>query len=383
MSGRQTITGIDPATREGLALDIEGERIVGKRPEPNPQGGFLSAGLIDLQVNGYGGIDLNTPGFSTSDVAGLCDKLVALGVTTFLPTVITASESSIVSALATIANARREFKHVAQMVPAAHVEGPSISPEDGPRGAHPRQDIRAPSLAEFARWQAASDDLVGLVTLAPEHLRAEDYIRSLVAQGVLVSLGHTAANPDQIHAAAAAGACLSTHLGNGVAASLPRHPNMIWAQLADDRLSIMLIADGFHLPPDTFKVMVKAKGPESVILVSDTVALAGMAPGLYEQRIGGRVEVSADGRIAIAATPYLAGAGLPLSAGVAMAAGMADIGIADALVMATRTPGRLLGGIGKLEPGQRADIIRFHWSAGARALRIEETWLAGERWYRQ
>ena len=265
------------------------------------------------------------------------------------------------------------------MVTGVHVEGPSISDRDGPRGAHPLTHVRPPSVAEFQRWQKASGSLVKMVTLAPEHDGSIDYIRTLSEQGVLVAIGHTAATPDEIHAAAQAGARLSTHLGNGAAAILPRHPNFIWAQLADDRLTASFIADGWHLPADTFKAMLRSKGMERAILVSDMVALAGMSAGLYEQPVGGSVEVSPEGRISVAGTPYLAGASLPLSANVAIAAEMAGISLADALLLATENPGGFVGGRGRLEVGARADLIRFNWSKGDRAIHIHETWVHGEK----
>jgi N-acetylglucosamine-6-phosphate deacetylase len=160
---------------------------------------------------------------------------------------------------------------------------------------------------------------------------------------------------------------------------LPRHPNVIWAQLADDRLTASFIADGWHLSADTFKAMLRAKGMERAFLVSDTVALAGMPAGLYEQSIGGTVEVSPEGRIGVAGTPYLAGASLPLSANVAIAAEMASLPLADALLLATRNPGRFVGGRGGLDVGARADLIRFDWSQGDRALQVREVWVHGER----
>ena len=274
---------------------------------------------------------------------------------------------------------RVDHRLVAEMVAGIHVEGPSISEKDGPRGAHPLAHVRPPSIAEFELWQQASNNLVSMVTLAPENDGSMDYIRALTSQGVLVALGHTAATPEEIHAAADAGATLSTHLGNGAASMLPRHPNFIWAQLADDRLTASLIADGWHLPADTFKSMLRAKGVERAILVSDTVALAGMPAGLYQQPVGGNVEVSPEGRIGVAGTPYLAGASLPLSANVAIAAEMAGMPLADALLLATENPGRFLGGRGRLHVGARADLIRFEWSHGDREIKVRETWVHGER----
>ena len=164
---------------------------------------------------------------------------------------------------------------------------------------------------------------------------------------------------------------LSTHLGNGAAAVLPRHPNFIWAQLADDRLTASFIADGHHLPADTLKSMLRAKGLSRAVLVSDSVALGGMPPGIYEQQIGGRVELSADGRLGIVGTPYLAGAARPLKDGVAMAARSAGLALADALKLATENPGRFVGGRGRLAVGAAADLMRFRWRPGDPTLAID------------
>jgi len=374
-----TFDGIDPRTGKGISIEIAGGTIAAIRPAEKTSSHYISAGLIDLQVNGFRGLDLNAGDVTPDTVLSLCKELLGIGVTTWLPTVITASETSILQALEAIARSRADHPLVAEMVPGVHVEGPSISDKDGPRGAHPLAFVRPPSIAEFERWQKASGDLVAMVTLAPEHQGSIEYIRALSAQGILVALGHTAATPDEIHSAAEAGAKFSTHLGNGAAVMLPRHPNFIWAQLADDRLTASFIADGWHLPADTFKAMLRAKGMERAILVSDMVALAGMPSGLYEQPVGGSVEVSPEGRISVAGTPYLAGASLPLSANVAIAADMAGIPVADALLLATENPGRFVGNRGKLEVGARADLIRFDWSEGDRTLRIRETWVHGER----
>jgi N-acetylglucosamine-6-phosphate deacetylase len=352
-------------------VSFEAGRIAAIEPGPETEQAYLSPGLIDLQVNGFAGHDLNAEGLAPETVLALAEALRAVGVTTFLPTLITASEGAITASLRTIAAARRQHPHLAHAIPFVHVEGPSISPQDGPRGAHPASHIRAPGLAEFGRWQAASGDLVGLVTLSPHFAEAPDYIRALTTRGVHVSIGHTHATPAQIAAAVAAGAVLSTHLGNGIAAMLPRHPNAIWTQLAEDRLTAMFIHDGHHLPADTFKAMVRAKGVARSILVSDSVALAGMPPGRYRQPVGGDVELTADGRLGLAGTPYLAGAARSLAEGVALTAGLPGFGLATALAMATVNPGRFVGGRGRLRLGAACEVMRFRWSPGDANLTID------------
>ena len=375
----RSISGIDPATGRSIVVDIEDGKIAGIRKIASRETYYLSAGLVDLQVNGFGGIDLNDASLTPARLHKLAQHLASLGVTTFLPTLITASERDIVARLETIAAARREFPLLEWMVPFVHIEGPSISPTDGPRGAHPREHVRVPDLAEFDRWQAVSGNLVGMVTLSPHDDQAPAYIAAVAARGVHISLGHTDATPLQIKAAVDAGARLSTHLGNGAAATLPRHPNFIWTQLADDRLTATFIADSHHLPADAFKAMVRAKGVDRSILVSDAAALAGMPPGIYDQPIGGRVELSAEDRLSMAGTPYLAGAARSLADDVATAVGLGSLSLTDALAMATRNPGRFTKGRGGLEVAAAADLIRFAWQPGDRTLTIETTLVRGER----
>ncbi|WP_342237432.1 N-acetylglucosamine-6-phosphate deacetylase [Inquilinus sp. OTU3971] len=372
------ITGRDPATGRSLAVTVADGRIAAIEDGPAGETAWLSAGLVDLQVNGFAGHDLNGGGLVPETVTRLASVLREGGVTSFLPTLITASEASITAALSAIAAARAADPLMPHAIPAVHVEGPHISPEDGPRGAHPRDQVRPPDLAEFDRWQAACDGLVGLVTLSPHHEGAPDYIRGLTARGVHVAIGHTDASPAQIAAAIEAGASLSTHLGNGIAAMLPRHPNPIWSQLAEDRLTASFIADGHHLPAEVFRAMLRAKGLDRAVLVSDAAALGGLPPGLYDQPIGGRVELTADGRLRLAGTPLLAGAARPLKQDVALAIEMAGISLADALRLATVNPGRFAGARGVLAVGAPADLIRFRWAPGDPDLAIDTVLALGE-----
>jgi N-acetylglucosamine-6-phosphate deacetylase len=377
MSSR-SVTGRDPTSGEPLKLIIEDGRIQTIASGSSGEATWLSPGLIDLQVNGYCDCDLNADSVDPDVVISLAHKLISTGVTTFIPTIITASEESITGALRAIAKARRASPLAAHAMPFVHVEGPHISPEDGPRGAHPREHIRPPSLPEFERWQAASGNLVGMVTVSPHWKDAPEYISTLAAKGVRLAIGHTHATPSQIHAAADAGATLSTHLGNGVADPLPRHPNLVWAQLAEDRLTATFIADGHHLPPDTLKAMLRAKGVDRSILVSDAVALAGMPAGVYDAPIGGRVELRSDGRLNMIGTQFLAGAARPLKDGIANVAGAATFSLGDAIRMTTGNPGRFVGGRGLLRPGADADLIRFDWDGTSRELQIETVLVKGE-----
>jgi N-acetylglucosamine-6-phosphate deacetylase len=378
-SSSQRIFGRDPSTGRGIAVSAEGGVITAIDFVEHGETRWLCAGLVDLQVNGYAGHDLNGPSLDVATVRSLCRALLKVGVTAFLPTLITAPEIRILAALRTIREACAQHPEVAAMVAGIHVEGPHIAPEDGPRGAHPAADVRAPSVAEFDRWQEAAGGLVKLITLSPHWPEAPAYIRHLVKAGVMVSLGHTSADAAQIAAAVEAGATLSTHLGNGSHAMLNRRHNHLWPQLADDRLTAMFIADGHHLTPAQLKVMLRAKGAGRSLVVSDTVALGGMPPGKYASPIGGKVELRADGFLAMddGTGSYLAGAALPLVASIPVLVNQVGLSLGESVALLTSGPGRQLGGRGVLATGQRADLVAFRWEGGSSTPEIAGVWLGG------
>jgi N-acetylglucosamine-6-phosphate deacetylase len=377
---KQTIRGRNPQNGRPLEITLEDGLVQAIRDGGRDEDAWLSPGLIDLQVNGYGGDDVNLETPDPEVIISLTKRMIATGVTIYLPTIITAAEEKITTALRAIAEARRCSKLVADSVPYVHVEGPSISAADGPRGAHRLEHVRPPSLAEFDRWQDASGGLVGMVTLSPHFTEAEEYISKLSSRGIHIALGHTDASPGKVRRAVEAGARLSTHLGNGIASVIPRHTNVLWTQLAEDRLTATMIADGHHLPADMLKVMIRAKGVARSILVSDAVAVAGLPPGSYDAPVGGRVELHPNGRLSLAGTEFLAGAALPLKDGVARILSMTGISLSDSLSMATENPGRFVGGRGILRVGSPADLIRFTIENGGSRLRIEKVIARGEEW---
>ena len=360
------IEGRSPDTGDILSVETRGDRIVGVRRSASADASvpWLIPGLIDLQVNGYAGLDVNGADATPESVAGITQVLAGKGVTTWVPTIITASQDAIVASMRAITAARDADPMVAAAIPFVHVEGPFISDQDGPRGAHDLAQIRPVDAAEVARWAAHGP--LGYVTVSPHVPGAAEQIAAIVASGVRVAVGHTHADPEQIRAAVDAGATLSTHLGNGIYGSLPRHPNPIWTQLADDRLTAGLIGDGHHLPADTLTAMVRAKGPGRAFLVSDSVALAGSEPGRYHQPVGGDVELHASGRLTIADSPLLAGSGVNLAQVVAWTLTHTPLGLPKVVELACGTPAQVIGdrSIGRVQAGARAVLVLLD-AAGA------------------
>jgi N-acetylglucosamine-6-phosphate deacetylase len=333
----------------------------------------VAPALIDLQVNGYGGFDFNAP-MPSAETA--CRAVVALreaGVGLCLPTVTTGGFGQTRRALRAIADACAQDAAIAHAVAGIHLEGPYISALDGPRGAHPLAHVRPPDWDEFQLFQEAARGMIRMVTLAPELPGAVDLIERLTVQGILVALGHHAATAQELDAAVAAGALLCTHLGNGAHAQLPRHPNYIWEQLGDDRLSAGFIMDGHHLPPSVARSMLRAKGLDRSILVSDAIYLAGMPPGSAEF-MGMRVELTPERRVNLAGTPYLAGSALALAEGIGNAVRFAGITLAEALRLATVNPATMLGvddRWGVIAPGRAADLLVFTWDDGEQTLHVD------------
>lgn len=314
---------------------------------------WIAPALWDLQVNGCLGISFSDPGLTVEQVRAVCEFVRRDGVGRFCPTLITASSEAMLHGVSTIAAACAADPRVDAMVLGIHLEGPAISSLDGYRGAHPLEHVRDPDWAEFERLQDASGERVVLVTLAPEREGAIEFIRWATDTGVVIALGHTAADGETLHAAAEAGATLSTHLGNGIATPLPRHPNPIWHQAAEDRLSASFIADGAHVDDDTLKVLTRTKGPDRTILVSDLSPLAGLPPGRH-----GNWEVGGDGTVRVAGSRYLAGAARPLIDGVRRLAKVSGWTMGESIACATARPAALLGrSAPRLEPG--AEFVVF------------------------
>ena len=355
-------------TGEPVAITIESGRIVAvgslTHSKPDTVADWIAPSFFDIQVNGALGISFNSPTLTTDEVHRIADKVRSHGVGGFCPTLYTTDSAAFEHGFRTLAQACNEDAALNRLMPAFHLEGPFIAAEDGPRGAHPRRHVREPNWDEFARWQDAAGGRIRLVTLAPELPGALPMIERMTAMGIVVAIGHTAATAEQIRSAIAAGARMSTHLGNGAHAVLRRHPNYIWEQLAADELWASFIADGHHLSDSVLKCMLRVKTPASSILVSDASALAGLPPGLYF--LGpDSFDVLPDRRVVIAGSELLAGAAVFLDACVEHVLNRKLATLADAIAMASIRPRELLGlPIPAIAPGQQADIVAFDWQPG-------------------
>ncbi len=301
---------------------------------------LMSSGWIDIQVNGARGIAFNSADLTVDGVHQVTEYLRSAGIAQYCPTLITDCAQRLVHALEVIRRAAEEPPSSTAIL-AVHLEGPYISPQDGPRGAHPREWVRVPDREEFRRFQEAAGGLIGIVTLAPETAGGLDFIEWLREQEVVPAIGHTGATPEDVFAAAERGALLATHVGNAAGELQHRHRSNIYAQLADDRLMASFIADGHHLPPWVLKVFLRAKGSSRSILVSDLMHWAGMPPGRYRWEHL-TVEITPEGAARVAGEPRLAGATEPLLTGVANTLTWTDLDLKAAVRLVTENPRRLL-----------------------------------------
>ncbi|MDX2180545.1 MAG: amidohydrolase family protein [Bryobacteraceae bacterium] len=372
----------------GEAIEVRGERAITSvepllgAPGPLP---FLAPGFVDLQVNGFAGVDYCAPTSTVEEIGRSLDAQFATGVTRLLPTVITGSHDVMAGALRRLADARESLLN-GETMEGFHVEGPHISPEDGPRGAHPLAAVRPPSIDEFRRLQDAARGGIKLITLSPEYDDAPRYIEAVVREGIVVSIGHTKASSEQIANAVSAGATMSTHIGNGAHSTLARHPNYIWDQLAEDRLTASFIVDGIHLGAAFLKSALRAKGLERSVLITDAVMPCGMPPGDYQL---GEVAVTLHppgDRVTLRGGTRLAGSALRMDRGVEFLMKLARLSLAEAVTLATTNParaGRIAGRLRGLQPGEKADLVEFDYDAPTASIRVRRTWLAGRLVFEQ
>ena len=368
-SGRDTTTGD--------FITVEFDEVIRKIRLGGREDCWIAPGFVDIQVNGFAGVDFNRPDVPPSEIARALDMILSTGVTRCLPTVITGPPDDMIACLRNLARARRELPKGRAMA-GFHVEGPHIAAEDGPRGAHPLASVRPPDLEEYRRWQDATEGGIRLITLSPHWPGAGAYIEAITRDGVTASIGHTGASKEQIDAAVNAGARLSTHIGNAGHAVLPKHPNYIWDQLAEDRLNASFIVDGIHLGAAFLRAALRAKTVSRAVLVTDASAPAGAAPGRY--RLGAQdADLTPDGRVVLAGTNRLAGSALKMNDAVANVIRMAGVSLREAVEMATTHPARLIQLEGRtrgLAVGERADLVVFRAAEG---ITVDAVYLDGER----
>jgi len=373
--------GISVFTNQPVEIAVQADKISAITQLESSSGlPYIAPGFLDMQVNGYFGSDYSLEDFSETHLRNIISSLAASGTTQHIPTIVTSPKGRVLKTLRIISRAINNSPDIAAAIPGIHVEGPYISSEDGPRGAHDPAYIRDPDFAEFEEWQEAAEGRIAIVTVAPEREGAIEFIKQVTASGVVVAIGHTAAKSETIRKAVAAGARLSTHLGNGSHSVIPRLKNYIWEQLAADELMAGMICDGFHLPLSVVKVIARTKGLDRLVLVSDVALLGGFKPGIYKW---GNLDVQVfdDGHLGLPGTGFLAGAAHLLDWDIAHFINFSGYDLASTIPLCTTNPAKLLKlaeNFGKLEVGALANLVLFTFHSGDERLNILKTVRAGK-----
>jgi N-acetylglucosamine-6-phosphate deacetylase len=377
------IQGKIPGTELLVNIGVEDGRVVRIEPcqegSPCDWGGaglYLSPGFFDPQVNGFAGIDFNSPHLTTEGLLHAARSLASTGIARFFPTLITSSQEKMIRQLKIIATALKSDPLLHKMCYGIHLEGPYISPEDGPRGVHPREFVRLPRWEELEKFQEVCEGRIKCLTLAPEVKGAIPFIKKAVAHGIVIGIGHTHATEAAIEKAVRAGARLSCHLGNATPKPLSRHQNLIRKQLGMDRLMVGIIADGIHLPREVVRDFVQTKGIDGIVLTADSTAGIGASPGRYT--LGDvEVEVGSDGTVRSVTTSRLAGSTLTMDRAITNIIQFAGIDLPSAIRMATQNGQKLFREVrGEVLPGDSADLVLFEYPG---KVKVRSTWIEGEK----
>lgn len=365
-----------------MRIEVRYEQIISVNPvgpidEEKP---FASPGFVDIQINGFAGIDFSDSELTAERAIGILQPIWKTGVTHLCATLITNTTECLERNFKVLEEARRLDARFAATVPCYHLEGPYLS-SGGSRGAHNPLLMRPPDWDHFSSLQSAAGGNIAMVTLAPELPGACNFIRRARAAGVVVAIGHSDGTAEDIHRAIEAGAQLSTHLGNGCPEFIHRHRNPIWPQIASDQLQASLICDGFHLPLDVVRTIYKAKGIDNCILVTDAVHVATLPPGHYSLVDLG-IELLSSGQVVTADRRSMAGSALSMNRAIRVFQDFAGISLEEALLAATAIPGRLVRrceACMEIAPGQPANVTLFRPERDA--LQIETVLLRGEQVY--
>ena len=338
---------------------------------------YICPGLIDTQVNGYKGIDYSSPTLSEEGIVSICREFRKHGISQHFATIVTRPNNIILKNIKTIINAKKNNPYVDKSISGIHIEGPFISPDDGPRGAHDSNYVKSADIGLLDSWLEAAKGVLKTITIAPEIPNAIELIAHAKKRGLICSIGHTSATPEDIRKAVRAGAKISTHLGNGSANKINRLNNHIWAQLAEDSLFMSIISDNEHLPPEVVKVFARAKILNKIILISDMSPLAGLAPGV--SKWGNIVaDVTEQGPVRLHGTPYLAGASSFLLKNLENFIQITENSLSESIKLCTVNPTRLYN----LNPdrinlsvGTPFDAILLHFDEQLKILRVMKNYL--------
>ncbi len=328
-------------------------------PAPPPADDALP-GFVDLQVNGYLGVDFTAPDLTEDAFDRACDALWATGTAAFLPTLITCPEAVARRNLTLLGRALGR-PGVAARLPGIHAEGPFVSARPGAVGAHDPAAVRPPDPELLRRMQDWADGRIRLLTLAAELDGAAALARTARSLGIAVALGHQLAGPDALARLADAGAVALTHLGNGMPNTVPRHENPLFAGLGEDRLAALVVADGHHLPPAVLRTILRTKGPGRVAVTSDASPIAGCPPGRY-RTLGNDAVLEPSGWLHNPAKACLVGSSATITDCMNVVAALGEHDRDALLALGRDVPLRLL----ELDPDAVDSAPRIVWDAAAR-----------------
>lgn len=329
---------------------------------------WIAPALVDLQINGFAGVDFQQDDLTAADLCRAAAGLRAAGCAQFLLTLMTDHWERMLERLRHLHALRSRLPELKMAIAGWHLEGPFLSAEPGFCGAHDPARMSDPSEAQIRRLREITGNDPVLLTLAPERAGALPVIRLAVSLGMIVSLGHTNASAEVLRRAVQAGATGFTHFANACPQQLDRHDNILWRVLDTPGLTMSLIPDGYHVSPPLFRLVHRLASRPSIYYTTDAVSAAGAPPGRYSVGYH-QVDVGPDQIVRQPGGTNFAGSGLQPVDGIFRAAEMLGAPWQEVWGHLSAAPARFMGWARELSPGQAANLCLLDM-AGSRPGRV-------------